>query len=90
MLAADLSLLNAILIIIACGVGFFGGMLIYGFFFSSGEDADNSFREAAEYPCGQYSWGWLKIMTWLGVSVVIGVLAYKGLSAVVRHFSAHN
>jgi len=87
MLAELIITLDAILVILACFVGLFGGAWLYGYFFSSGEAADKSFNEAAEYQ-GRYSWGGLKIGGWVITSVLIGMLAYRGLKTAVEFFSA--
>ena len=87
MLAMVPDTLHAVLMIVAGWIGLFAGLWLYTFFFSSGEDADGSFREAAEYPLGGYSWGYFKIMVWVGLALVIGVVAYHSLDALVDYFS---
>ena len=76
--------LHAILIIVACIIGLFAGIWLFGYFFSSGSDTDESFREAAEYR-GEYSWGGIRIYGLLALSVLIGVLAYHGLAALAEY-----
>ena len=88
MLAVIPDTLHVILMIVAGWIGFFAAVWLYAFFFTSSKDAEDSFSEAAEWPLGGYSFGFFKIMVWLGLAVVIGAIAYHGLDALVDHFSA--